>query len=416
MKRPPSPEVLKQRIAHLRQILNSTADIILSTDLEGYVTDHNPRARRLLGGRNRLIGRHARTFFADEKAYERLMERYKRSPVVRNFQTRFRGADGSPLDVDITLSRLRGAGGAAEGSVCVIRDVSRQIAFEREYRRKSQFLSEVLDHSAAMIITADKSGRITAFNPEASRVLGYPRDEVIGKPAEMLYLRRQDRARLLRRVQKEGRVEEYNAKLVTRDRTVIDVSLAMSLLKDDEERMIGTVAIGRDVTQERRLERKLHRLSITDTLTKLYNRRYFYKMLRRERRLSSRNKTPFSLILFDVDRFKEYNDRHGHLAGDRILKAVARIIHRSVRRGADVPCRFGGDEFTILLREADAATGLVLAERIRRRFVGMALGSCTLSIGVAQHEKRETTKRFIQRADEAMYAAKRAGGNRVEIA
>ncbi len=410
-------EALKVRISHLQRILNSTADMIITSDPEGKITDFNARAERLLGfPLKKVRGRHTQTLFFQKSSFRRLCKRFDKAGIVRSFQTRLRTAAGEPLDVNLTFSRLRGTDGAVLGTVCVARDIRAQNELEREFRRKSKFLAEILEHSAAMIITADTQGRITEFNPEASRVLGYAREEAIGQPAEFLYLRPKDRERLISHVRKEGQVVEYDTRLITRERNVIDVSLTMSLLKDDEGGVLGTVAIGRNVTQERRLEKKLERLSITDSLTKLYNRRFFYGALLRVRRGLTKHPIPVSLILFDIDRFKEFNDRHGHLAGDKILKAIAKTIHRSVRRGVDIPCRFGGDEFTILLPQADAATALVLAERIRRRFAQMGFDGCALSMGVAQYEKWESMKRLIRRADTAMYAAKNAGGNRVEIA
>lgn len=410
-------DALKLRIARLRRILNSTADMIITVDPEDRITEFNTRAERVLGYPAKSIrGRHAKALFHQKSSYRRLAARLRRSGIVRSFQTRFRTGNGTPIDVDLTLSRLKGPGGERLGSVCVARDVTRQRALEREIRHKSQFLSEILDHSAVMIITADTGGRITEFNPEATRVLGYSRDEAIGKPAESLYLRPKDRRTLLAAVIRGGNVLEFDTRFITRDRAVIDVALSTSLLKDDDGKQIGIVSVGRNITQEKKLERKLERLSITDSLTRLYNRRFFYRALLRVRRGLTKNPIPVSVILFDIDRFKEFNDRHGHLAGDKILKAIAKTIHRSVRRNVDIPCRFGGDEFTILLPEADAATALILAERIRRRFVQMGFDACTLSMGVAQYEKGESTKRLIRRADAAMYTAKRAGGNRVEIA
>lgn len=413
----PEIEALKLRISHLQRILDSTADMIITADAQGRIAEFNAQAERILGyPAKTVLGRQARSLFHQKTSYERLIARYETKGIVRSFQTRFRKADGTPVDVNLTLARLKGPAGEPLGFVCVARDVTRHRELEREFRRKSKFLSEIIEHSAVMILTADTKGRLTEVNPEAARVLGYSREEMLGRPAETLYLRARDRRQLLAKVRREGKAVEFDTRFLTKDRSVIDVSLTTSLLKDEEGKPIGIVSIGRNTTQERRLERQLERLSITDSLTRLYNRRFFYRSFLRARRGLAKRKIPLSLILFDVDRFKEWNDKHGHLAGDKVLKAIAKAIHRSVRRNVDIPCRFGGDEFTILLPEADAATALVLAERIRRRFAQMGFGACTLSMGVAQYEKGESVKHLVRRADEAMYAAKRDGGNRVEIA
>jgi diguanylate cyclase (GGDEF)-like protein len=122
----------------------------------------------------------------------------------------------------------------------------------------------------------------------------------------------------------------------------------------------------------------------------------------------------------DVDRFKEINDNHGHLAGDFVLEEIARAI-RSTVRNVDVAARYGGDEFAVLLPESDAKGAAILAERLRARvaqqrfrFDGGDL-EVRMSFGVAMHRKGESPTELVKAADEALYAAKREGGDRVHI-
>lgn len=408
---------LRSKVARLERILNSTADMIMTSDTAGRILEFNASAERLLGYKRRDIrGKPAKILFHQASSYDRLIRKFERKRLVRGFATRMRTAKGQPLEVDLSLSQMRDKEGTVRGTVCVARDMTHERELAREVREKGKFLSEVLEHSAAMIVTGDNAGNITEFNPEATRVLGYSREEAIGRSAELLYLRKKDRLAILKKMAREGKVVEHDTKLLTKDRRVIDVSITMSYLKDDQGKTTGTVSVSRDVTNERKLEKRLERLSITDTLTELYNRRHFYAELKRCLKSAQKESKPFSLILFDVDGFKQYNDKHGHLAGDQVLVGIAQIVQKSIRRHQDIASRFGGDEFTLLLPDADAATALILSERIRRRFSQAGFGDCALSIGVAQHEPGNSEKTLLHRADEAMYAAKRAGGNRVEIA
>ncbi len=169
------------------------------------------------------------------------------------------------------------------------------------------------------------------------------------------------------------------------------------------------------VTRLREGRRELERLSITDDLTTLYNRRYLMDALANEVRRSRRLKHPFTLLMLDVDHFKEYNDSHGHLAGDAALAHIATIL-REVTRDVDCAARYGGEEFVVLLPETEAAGATETAQRIQGRLarhdvVGRKL---TLSVGVAQFpEDGDGAEELLASADAALYQAKREGRNRV---
>lgn len=177
----------------------------------------------------------------------------------------------------------------------------------------------------------------------------------------------------------------------------------------------------RRLTQERvHMLEKLKRLSITDGLTKLYNSRYFYNQLKTEIDRTSRYQRPLSLLLLDIDQFKEYNDSFGHLEGDKVLVRLGEII-KSCLRKMDTAYRYGGEEFTVILPETEGDEAATVAERIRAavesdRFFPRSESepvSITISIGVAEFDKDEEVAVFVQRADKAMYLSKQAGRNRV---
>ncbi|HEX4600670.1 MAG TPA: diguanylate cyclase [Gemmatimonadales bacterium] len=169
------------------------------------------------------------------------------------------------------------------------------------------------------------------------------------------------------------------------------------------------------VTRLRGGRRELERLSATDDLTGLYNRRHLTDILASEVRRSRRLGHSFALFMADVDHFKEYNDTHGHLAGDAALTCVAGIL-RECTRDVDCAARYGGEEFVVLLPETDAAGGIEIAERIRARLAAdeLIVGQLTLSVGVTEFpDGGDTPEALIASADAALYEAKHQGRDRV---
>ena len=155
---------------------------------------------------------------------------------------------------------------------------------------------------------------------------------------------------------------------------------------------------------ERDLKRELNRLSITDSLTGLFNQRQFYTRLREEIVRSTRQKHPLALILLDLDNFKEYNDKHGHLAGDHALRHVGKAILRSIREGVDSGYRYGGDEFAIILIDSD----ILIAEEIGKR-VRVAIrdsGDLRASLGYAVYGENMNLTDFVGLADSNLYKSK----------
>ena len=155
---------------------------------------------------------------------------------------------------------------------------------------------------------------------------------------------------------------------------------------------------------ERDLKRELNRLSITDSLTGLFNQRQFYMRLREEIVRSTRQRHPLALILLDLDNFKDYNDKHGHLAGDHALRHVGKAILRSIREGVDSGYRYGGDEFAIILIDSD----ILIAEEIGKR-VRLAIrdsGELRASLGYAVYGENMNLTDFVGLADSNLYKTK----------
>jgi diguanylate cyclase (GGDEF)-like protein len=171
---------------------------------------------------------------------------------------------------------------------------------------------------------------------------------------------------------------------------------------------------------------ELQRLSYNDGLTGLANRRRFDQALTINWALAQRNQTPLALLMCDVDYFKRYNDHYGHLRGDEALRKVATIIKRITTRQSDVAARYGGEEFAILLPDTDEAGALGIAERLQKELLAAAIPhadsqtspllTASIGIGSITPSTQQQPRELIQRADEALYAAKAAGRNGIILA
>ncbi len=175
------------------------------------------------------------------------------------------------------------------------------------------------------------------------------------------------------------------------------------------------------VEQLDKARKRLQQLAVTDGLTGLYNYRYFRSQLEHELARAKRHQLKLSLIMLDIDFFKNYNDTNGHPAGDEVLAKIATAVKENVRQ-IDVPCRYGGEEFILILPDTDKSAAVVVAEKIRKLIETMPFanekaqpGGClTVSVGVASYPEDGTiSDQLIEKVDQHLYAAKQSGRNKV---
>jgi diguanylate cyclase len=161
--------------------------------------------------------------------------------------------------------------------------------------------------------------------------------------------------------------------------------------------------------------------SLTDPLTGLGNRKYFDRMIEQAVQSALTQNEPLSLLMFDIDHFKSFNDSYGHLTGDQVLRLVAMSLKQTIK-GQDITARYGGEEFAVVLPSTGLRQALTVADHIRRavmakelkkKSTGEILGRVTISVGVSMLKQGDDTDSLIERADACLYAAKRNGRNRV---
>ena len=301
--------------------------------------------------------------------------------------------------------------------------------YELSTEAKQRYLA-LLDSSVDAIISYDLLEKAQYINPSFTRIFGFTLDDIKGKQVPFLPDSEKEKTtEMIKNVVGDGTsVMGYETKSYTKDGETIDISMSASRYNDHRGAPAGVIAILRNITERKQAERALaeserryRRLSITDGLTKLYNSRYFFNQLKKEIRRIDRHHNPLSLILLDIDDFKSFNDRYGHLEGDKVLSQMGKIIRGNIRK-VDSGYRYGGEEFAVLLLETKLDAILSVAERVRLAFGDFPFNSgngkvaySKVSIGGTQYIFKEDLKSFVKRADTALYQAKKQGKNQSVI-
>lgn len=279
------------------------------------------------------------------------------------------------------------------------------------HQEQNKLTTIILSAQEGIVVT-DGEWRIVLVNPAAEQLLGKKQHEIEAAGFDLLFDDADLMASWLERAEEtpEPNLHEYNGHIL---------SISVSTITDQDRKLIGSSALLRDVTKEKKLEEELRALSNTDGLTKLFNRRFLDKSLTLELERACRYGTPLSMLMFDVDHFKKFNDIHGHDQGDRVLQAIAEIM-RATCRSVDVPCRYGGEEFVVILPNALLEDTVMIGQRLREAVENIVVDGLhvTISIGVASvsDHKPENAAHFINLCDAALYQAKAAGRNCLKVA
>jgi len=231
------------------------------------------------------------------------------------------------------------------------------------------------------ITITDLNGTIIYTNPVDAMIHGWSVDELIGKKSRIFAPKDIWRTMTNDEI---GTMSFYTRETtnVRKDGTLFPVRLTSDVIRNDRHEPHLIVKACKDLSGKKLLEEMLFRLSITDSLTNLFNRRYFQKKIAEEVSRAARMGYPLSLIMIDVDNLKIINDTWGHLAGDDVLIGVAQIIADSIRRDTDTAYRYGGDEFILILPNSDEEKARCVAFRITQR-VTERFGHIGISAGVA---------------------------------
>ena len=278
----------------------------------------------------------------------------------------------------------------------------------------------------------------TFVSPTAFETTGYQVEELVG--TSMLdYLTQESRENILvhtkinelKRINGELRtITLYDLEFISKNGSMIWFEVSSKPIFQDGK-IVGYIGSARDISEKKEYENelkiyiselkktnvKLNELATMDTLTGAYNRRNFEHYFTESALKKEKFDTPFSIIMFDLDHFKQINDQYGHNKGDHILLELADLVRHTVR-DSDLLFRWGGDEFIILLAGVKAANAYKVAEKVRKAVesyhFGLPGNDVTVSMGVGEYQKGDSVYQFVACTDSALLKAKATGRNRVE--
>lgn len=356
--------------------------------------------------------------------------RLKQCGEVRGLPLEMLRKDGSTMPVVLSETPVCDAHGAFRYSRSTLFDDTERRHLEQALRNSEQRLQLLVDTVQAAVVVHAADSSIVFANPSAARLLGLTREQMLGRRAidPAWHFVREDGSRMP--------VEEYPVSRVIRTGRAFRGYVTGVHVSDSEPirwmlvdavpafaqggRLLQVIVSFIDISDRQQEKQQLERLASTDTLTGLATRRHLLDLVDHELARARRSESPISLIFLDIDHFKSINDRFGHETGDRVLRAIGEVLHRTLRN-ADIAARWGGEELCVLLPDTDARVAIEIAERLRAAVAGTSLtapdGSplgVTASFGVATSLPHQGNfPQLADAADQAMYQAKREGRNRV---
>lgn len=438
-KRKHAEQALADSESELYALFASMRDTVLVIDQDGYyrrIAPTHPGQFYISPGN--VIGKHLRDLFPADQVerfmalIQQVMETGQTRQIeyeieVGNNQYPWFEASVSPMGTDCTL--------------WVARDITDRKQAQAALTRSEQAYRSLFENMPIGLYRTSLDGRILDANPALVRMFGYPdRDSLLAIRAVDLYMDPAYEERFQREIQKQGVLSGFEAEFRRYGRSSFWAEDYVRLVYDEAGNPLYYEGSLVDVTERKQAEDKLRRanaaletahaelqemfaheqiLARTDGMTGLINRRHFFELATREFNASLRYQRPLTIILFDVDGFKQVNDTFGHSMGDAILVQIAQVALQQIRN-VDILARYGGDEFVILLPETNAQQAFQIAERTRECVASTGAGiknspfSVTLSLGVAEvnlSPQDASVEDAIRRADQALYAAKAKGNN-----
>lgn len=328
----------------------------------------------------------------------------------------------TPLTLKITLIKL-----SPDRIMAVVADESQSAEQERVARRAEQRVRAVVDGVRDYaIFSLDRECRVESWNKSAERLFGYSAEDMTGREYLRLFpidpTSPERHAQLLSGAVATGWAEDEGW-WARKETTRFWGSSVVSVVEEPDGGRSGYIVVTRDLTRKKRLEDDLREEATRDFLTGLHNRRAFEDMARQELARWQRGRDPLALLIIDADHFKRVNDTHGHGTGDAVLRSLAASVRDQVRE-LDIVARLGGEELVVMMPSTDLVGARAAAERIRQAIELLRVSApeggqirFTVSVGVAEASRDASSiELLLQRADEALYEAKRRGRNRTVVA
>ena len=422
---------LRSSESKYRQLFEGALDGVAVADAEtGELLDCNPALCRMVDrAREEVIGQPQRILHRPEETLEdvsRTFEAHRSGQEGQLMDAQLITASGELVDVEIMASMVELDGRRALQAV--FRDVTAKKRAEEALFAEKERAQVTLHSIGDAVITTDEFGRVEYLNPVAEQLVGWPLAEAGGRPLDEIFKIHDEQSgqavdNLVTRCLREGRVIDLvrNTVLSGRDGRQYDIDESAAPIRQADGRILGAVLVFHDVSEIRRLTRKMAYDATHDPLTGLINRREFEERLRHALGSALKFGAQHALCYIDLDQFKIVNDAAGHEAGDELLRQIKALLERTFR-DRDTLARLGGDEFGLLLdncplERAVSIAGAVVNAIREYRFVWQGKGfQIGASVGVTPiNRESEGVAGLLSQADVACYTAKDLGRNRVHV-
>ena len=289
----------------------------------------------------------------------------------------------------------------------------------RELRESEESFRRLFDAAPTPMLLIGLADSVVHFcNERAADLLQTAADRIVGQQAPELFENAEDRREFFDRIQDKGRVDALAVRLASRKgRVVWSLLNARTFVLAGEPTVMVSFS---DLTEQKRIEERLRELATTDALTGTLNRRRLFEVAEEEIARVARYERPLCVAMLDLDHFKQINDRFGHAVGDEALRLTGAALRAQLRRQDQVG-RYGGEEMLVILPETTIDAAQQVLERTRVAIEAMRLAveaervKVTVSAGLVEWRPGETLTEILRRADEALYAAKASGRNRVSV-
>lgn len=430
-------ERLEARAAEQKfaRLLETMPDGVVSCGADGVLHEFNSVARHWHGVDPRALppaewARHFGLYDADgitPLVTERIpLLRTWQGEQVRDVEMVIRAQGQPPRAILCNGERLTDLDGSVLGAVLVMRDISRLKATAAKLAESEERLRVTLHSIGDAVLTTDTFGAVTYVNPVAEQLLGRPAARILGMQLDMVFSIVHERSGLpapdpvARLLGSDLREPPADVALLRPDGSRLSIDHRAAPIHDPEGAVVGAVLVFHDVTAARELATRIRHQASHDELTDLANRREFEHQLGAALEEGGPPGKGHALFYIDLDQFKVVNDTCGHIAGDELLRQVARVLQAGLR-DADLLARLGGDEFGVLLRNCPLAPALRIAEKLRAslealHFVWQGRSfSIGASIGLVPFDAGLSMTDVLSWADSACYIAKEKGRNRIYV-
>ncbi len=418
-------QAVKDKLSFIEHLIEAIPNPVFYKDADGVYLGCNRAYEELVGTkREDVVGKKVHDLYPQDVA-DRIRsadEELLKNLGTQEYESTRKSGDGATREVMVRRAAFPQSDGGIGGILGTMWDITEKKRAERAFESQLQLVQQLIEAIPSPVFYKDENKRYLGCNRAFEHFVGKTRMELFGKTAYDIWPKEladtysaADDVLL-----KKPGTQRYEAPLTSAEGKLHNVMFHRATILKNDGRVGGLISVAFDMTEKNKMEDFLREQALHDPLTSLYNRRYLDEVLQREFARAGRSRASIGIVMSDIDHFKRINDTFGHDCGDEVLRRVAHTLSTHVREG-DVVCRYGGEEFTMILPGATLEQTRKRAEQIRASIERLAIrhgndtvGAITMSFGIATFpDHGQTPRPVVKAADEALMQAKEAGRNRV---